>query len=137
MIWISEARAVHGIADVQTLLDRVGDGGVLELVGFAPGPELSVELLRARGIFVDDAEPGVLRLGRSPVPPLVDLRFREPPEPLHETLLAAEQLAPGERWCGRYPHYPAPLVPILRARGVEHAVTTRPDGTGLVWMRRR
>lgn len=137
MIWISDARAVHGIADVQTLLDGVGDEGVVELVDFSPRPELSAAVLRAQGLFADDSEASVLRVGRAPVPPLVDLTDREPPEPISETLLAAARLAPGARWCGRYPHHPVHLLPRLAARDVDFDVATRPDGTGVLWMRRR
>jgi len=118
--------------EVLTVAAGLRAGGVLEAIG---GPDSLQTELRARG-FVVSVEKGFVRAGKGALPPLVDLTELEAPEPMHRVLQALSRLAPGEVFLARLPHRPAPLLPMLDARGVSYDVALRPDGTALLWLQR-
>lgn len=112
--------------------------GVLEVFAASePGPLM--DELRARG-FVVSAAPHdggwLVRAGKGALPALEDLTELEAPEPMHRVLHALAGLAPGAVFLARLPHRPAPLLPLLDARGATYEVALRPDGSALLWLSR-
>jgi uncharacterized protein (DUF2249 family) len=99
------------------------------------GPDSLQAELRARG-FVVSVEREFTRAGKGALPALVDLTELEAPEPMHRVLQALSRLAAGDVFLARLPHRPAPLLPLLDARGASYDVALRPDGTALLWLSR-
>lgn len=111
---------------------------MLEL--FAPAePREAMQQLRALGLVVtSEVQEGGwrVRAGKGSLASLVDLTGLEAPEPMHRVLHALSKLAPGEVFLALLPHRPAPLLPLLDARGASYDVALRPDGTALLWLSR-
>jgi uncharacterized protein (DUF2249 family) len=117
---------------------EVDDRGVLEIFA-ATEPVALIAQLAARGFVVTSSQRDgswLVRAGKGVLPPLVDLTELEAPEPMHRVLSALSALAPGEVFLALLPHRPAPLLPLLDARGASWEVALRPDGKALLWLSR-
>lgn len=132
----TEALLAH--FDVSARMDELADDGVLELVAPFP-PHALKEALRRRGWTVT-AEPWEdmwsLRVGKRPIPPLDELAMLPPPEPAERVLAACVDLGLGQVYLAHLPRTPRFLFPHLAARGLSFESAERPDGTGLLWVRR-
>ena len=107
--------------------------GILEIHS-APNTGVFVELAPFHDVNGDG--PGaIIRLSRSPLPELHEWSDLEPPEPAEHVLRRSAALGPGEVLLARVPRHPQMLLPHLAARGLEHEVALRPDGTALIWIR--
>ena len=129
---VLDLSARFALEEVLAVAAGLREGGVLEVIA---GPSSLQTELSARG-FVVSVEPGFLRAGKGALPPLVDLTELEAPEPMQRVLHALSRLAPGDAFLARLPHRPAPLLPLLDARGASYDIALRPDGTALLWLTR-
>ncbi|MDD5176827.1 MAG: DUF2249 domain-containing protein [Sterolibacterium sp.] len=62
-------------------------------------------------------------------PRVIDGRELEPPEPLELTLMALEQMGPGEELILLVYCEPVPLYSVLDRNGYRHSSKMREDGT--------
>ena len=135
------ARGDHPVDEVLAAADALAPGGVVELiVPFEPRPLM--QRLVEHGCTVQSfapataGDPWVVRAGKGGLAPLRDYADLEAPEPLERVLADVTALPPGTPYLARLPRNPVMLVPQLEARGLEHALTQRPDGSALLWARR-
>ncbi len=132
------ARGDHPVEEVLAAAAALADDGVLEIIApFEPRPLM--RKLEAQGFSVASSErEGVwaVRVGKRPLPALLDSSELSPPEPMERTLEAAVALAPGAVLLALVPRVPRLLLPELEGRGFAVSVAERPDGTALVWVRR-
>ena len=70
------------------------------------------------------------------LPEIIDLRGLEAPKPMEKILLACAQMGPDDYYLAHLPHVPAPLFPILAARGLNWQVFEQEDESALVLIRR-
>ena len=75
-----------------------------------------------------------LRVSHRPPPPLVVLTELEAPEPMRRILSALAAMRPGDVFLALLPHRPAPLLPLLDAKGAQYDLAVRPDGQALLWL---
>lgn len=120
------------VAQVTAAAERLHASGVLEVHRVSDSDALAAAL-RARGLSAN-AEPGVVRVSPSPLPPVEELTGLEPPGPAERILGALSRLEPGGVFLAVTPRYPRMLPPHLAQRGAQWEIAERPDGTALVWV---
>ena len=62
-----------------------------------------------------------------------DVRGLLPPEPIEIILDAVDEGASGQRLSFVLPHFPGPLLPMLRDRGVRFDSEMLPDMSGVIF----
>lgn len=70
------------------------------------------------------------------MPVVIDGRELEPPEPLHRTLAALDDLPDGDELILLLYCHPAPLISVLRRNGYEWREAVLGDGTHEIRIRR-
>lgn len=123
------------------------------LAAIDANPAASVLILRAAHEPVGAAEAAVERgwrcdsgsclrrawsiaLTPPALPPILDCREMEAPEPLERILLEASKLAPGEALAARTPLFPKMLLPQLERRALVWEGYREPDESGLILIRK-
>ncbi len=65
----------------------------------------------------------------------LDVRYRDPPEPMERAIEALERLGPGDTLRLLIHREPHPLFPILRESGFRYTIEQQPDYTYVITIR--
>lgn len=133
-------RGEEPLPHVLEALRELLPGSVLVLIApFQPKPLEALLAARGHATTCFAADDGSFNLVCvvGGVPPIVDLRELEPPEPLARVLALAEKLADGAVLLAHLPRYPRLLVPQLVERGFPHEIVELTTGSALLRLEAR